>query len=289
VKRLLKEPLVHFLVLGAALFGLFHLVGQKDAEPAKIVVSVARIENLANSFARIRHRPPNGEELRGLIDDYIRDEVFYREGKAAGLDRDDTVVRRRLRQKMEFMAEDVAAVEPTDGQLTAYLSANAEQFRSEDRLTFRHVYLSGARRDASDGDVKSVALKLADMNAEADVAGLGDPFQLGDEFRDMTRGDVARAFGDRFAEQLFKLEQGRWRGPVVSSYGTHFVRVSAYTQGNVPPLDSVRAAVRREWMNARRRESEANLYRTLRARYQVEVEAPPVAQATSKNAQDSAR
>lgn len=287
--RLLKEPLLHFLVLGAALFGLFHLVGKKEAEPDKIVVSAARIENLASGFTRTRQRAPSAEELRGLIEDYIRDEVFYREGKVAGLDRDDTVVRRRLRQKLEFMADDTAAAEPSDEQLTAYLAANAERFSIEDRLTFRHVYLSASRRDALEGDAKSVATKLADINADTDATTLGDPFLLGDEFRDMTRGDVVRAFGERFAEQLVDLEQGRWRGPVTSGYGMHFVRVSERAQGNVPPLDSIRATVRREWMSARRQEAEANLYRTLRDRYQVVVEVPSPALAARPAVLEAAR
>jgi hypothetical protein len=152
MKRLLTEPLLHFLVLGAALFGLFGLVGKKDAEqPAKIVVSGASIENLANNFARTWQRPPSADELRGLVDDYIHDEVFYREGKILGLDRDDIIIRRRLRQKLEFMAEDMSVAEPTDEQLAAYMAANSERFRSEDRVTFSHVYLSAARcapRDA---------------------------------------------------------------------------------------------------------------------------------------------
>ena len=287
--RLLKEPLLHFLVLGAALFGLFYLVGQKEAEPAKIVVSAARIENLANDFARTRHRPPSAEELRGLVDDYIRDEVFYREGKAAGLDRDDTLIRRRLRQKMEFIAENMNVVEPSDEQLTEYLTANAEQFRSEDRLTFRHVYLSAARRDALEGDSRSVAVKLASMNVDTDAAALGDPFMLGDEFRDMTRSDIVRTFGERFAEQLFNLGPGRWQGPVASSYGIHFVRVGERAQGHMLPLDSVRPAVRREWMNARRTEAEAAFYAALRARYEVVVETPASEGASTKTAPEGAR
>jgi hypothetical protein len=273
--RLLKEPLLHFLVLGAALFGLFALVGNKEAEqPATIVVSAARIDNLANGFVRTWQRPPSAEELRGLIDDHIRDEVFYRQGKALGLDRDDIVIRRRLRQKLEFVAEDMGVAEPSDGELVAYLTSNAERFRSEDRLTFSQVYLSAARRDALERDAESVAAKLANENGETDAAALGDHFLLGEEFRAMPRSDVTRTFGERFAEQLFSLEQGRWQGPVASSYGLHFIRVSERTQGGPLPLDAVRPAVRREWMNARRLEAEATLYRTLRERYEIVVEAP---------------
>ena len=274
--RLLKEPLLHFLVLGAALFGLFTLVGSKEEEPpATIVVSAARIENLAHGFARTWQRPPSAEELRGLIDDHIRDEVFYREGKALGLDRDDIVIRRRLRQKMEFVAEDMGVAEPNDEQLATYLASNAERFRSEDLLTFRHVFLSAARRETLERDAESIAAKLANENGETEAAALGDAFLLGEEFRAIPRSDVARTFGERFAEQLVKLEQGRWQGPVPTSYGLHFVLVSERTQGGPLPLDAVRPAVRREWMHARRLEAEATLYRTLRARYEIVVEAPP--------------
>ena len=278
MKRLLAEPLLHFLVLGAALFGLFSLTGKKEAEqPAKIVVSTARIENLANSFARTWQRAPSAEELRGLIDDYIHDEVFYREGKALGLDREDVVIRRRMRQKLEFIAEDMSVAEPGDEQLAAYLASNAERFKSEDRLTFTHVYLSAARREALQRDADSIAAKLANEHPEIDAETLGDHFLLGAEFRAMPRSDVTRTFGEHFAAQVFSMDPGRWQGPVWSSYGLHFVRVSERAQGGLLPLDSVKPAVRREWMNARRLEAEQSLYRTLRDRYQIVVEALPAA------------
>lgn len=288
MRRVLKEPLFHFLVLGAVLFGLYGLVAKKEAEPAKIVVSAARIENLAMGFARTRQRLPSAEELSGLVEDFIRDEVFYREGKAAGLDRDDTVIRRRLRQKMEFTLEDTGAAEPSDAQLSAYLAANAAQFRRENRLTFSHIYLSAARGETLERDARAVAAKLASISKEADVTSLGDRFLLGDEFRDLSQSDVARTFGEKFAAQVSELERERWRGPVPSSYGLHFVRISEHVEGGVPPLDSVRTAVRREWMNTRRLEAEADLYRTLRARYEIVVETPQ-AGATDKKAAEAAR
>src|ERR1700722_592430 len=147
---LLREPLFQFLVLGAALFGLFHLVDGRKAETTeKIVISSARIANLADGFARTWQRPPGTEELQGLIDDYIRDEVFYREGRAAGLDRDDVIIRRRVRQKMEFFAEDASVPEPSEAQLAAYLDANQARFKTEDHFTFRQVFLSASRRAAT--------------------------------------------------------------------------------------------------------------------------------------------
>jgi hypothetical protein len=284
--RLLREPLFQFLMLGAALFGLSHLVGNKKADaPERIVVSSARIDNLADGFARTWQRPPSKEELQGLVDDYIRDEVFYREGRAAGLDRDDVIIRRRVRQKMEYFAEDASVPEPSEAQLAGYLEANPERFKTEDRLTFRHVFLSAARRGAAiDRDSRQVSNALAHADAAVDATALGDPFLLGEEFQAVSQTELAGIFGDVFAKRLSVMEQSRWQGPIPSSFGQHFVYISERMQGGVPPLDAVRQAVRREWSNARRLEAEQKLYASLREHYEIVVEQPP---ATSAQAEAS--
>ena len=274
---LLKEPLLQFLVFGAALFGLFHLVDRNKAEtPARIVVSSARIANLADGFSRTWQRPPGKAELQGLVDDYIRDEVFYREGRAAGLDRDDVIIRRRVRQKMEFFAEDLSVPEPSDQELAAYLQSSPERFKTADRLTFRQVFLSATRRAATmDNDSKLAANALASADAAVDATAFGDPFLLGDEFKTVSQQEVAGIFGDGFATRLFPLEPGRWQGPISSSFGQHFVFISERTPGSLPPLDAVREAVHREWSNARRIAAEQKLYASLRERYDIVVEMPP--------------
>jgi parvulin-like peptidyl-prolyl cis-trans isomerase-like protein len=274
---LLREPLLQFLVLGAILFGLFHLVDREKAEaPARIVISSARIANLADGFARTWRRPPSKEELQGLVDDYIRDEVFYREGRAAGLDRDDVIIRRRVRQKMEFLAEDMSAPEPGEEQLAAYLKANPERFRTQDRLTFQQVFLSAARRGrAIDDDSKQVANALDRAEAAVDKTALGDPFLLGEEFQAVSQSEVASLFGESFAKQISVMEPGRWQGPISSSFGQHFVNIGERISGILPPLDVVRETVRREWSNARRLEAERKLYGSLRERYEIVVETQP--------------
>lgn len=274
---LLREPLFQFLVLGAALFGLFHLVDRNNAEaPDKIVVSSARIDNLADGFARTWRRPPSKEEMQDLIDDYIRDEVFYREGRAAGLDRDDVIIRRRVRQKMEFLAEDTSSPEPGDDQLAAYLQANPARFKTDDRLTFRQVFLSENRRERTiNDDSKQVADALAHLGATGDTTSLGDPFLLGEEFRAVSQTDVVGIFGDDFAKHLSAVETGRWQGPIPSSFGQHFVYIGERIPGNVPPLAAIRDAVLREWSNVRRLEAERKLYGSLRNRYDIVVETPP--------------
>jgi hypothetical protein len=278
----LREPLLHFLVLGAALFGLFNLVDSRDAEaPAKIVVSAARIATLADQFSRTWRRPPTEVEIQGLVEDYVRDEIFYREGRAAGLDRDDFVIRRRVRQKMEFIAEDGVAENPNDEQLSSYLASHRESFRKEDRLTFRQVFLSAARRGgALEVDTKQIGEALAKANTAVDAVAIGDPFLLGENFREMSESEIARTFGERFVTQLAGMETGRWQGPIPSSFGAHFVLIDERVQGGLPPLDSVREAVRREWLNARRIEAEDKFYRTMRNRYTIEVERPVKAAAS---------
>jgi len=274
---LLREPLFQFIVLGAALFGLFHLVDNRKTEtPERIVISSARIANLADGFARTWQRPPSQQELQGLVDDYIRDEVFYREGRVAGLDRDDVIIRRRVRQKMEFFAEDASVPEPTEEQLAAYLESNSARFKTEERITFHQVFLSATRRSLTiESDSKQVADALSRADATVDTTTLGDPFLLGEEFHVLSQNEVAGIFGDSFAKRLSVIDPGRWHGPIPSSFGQHFVYLSERIAGTLPPLDSVREAVRREWSNARRLEAEQRLYRSLRERYDIVVETPP--------------
>jgi hypothetical protein len=287
IRALLREPLLQFVVLGAALFGLFHVVdGNKSETPARIVISSTRIANLADGFARTWQRQPSPEELQGLVDDDVRDEVFYREGRTAGLDRDDVIIRRRVRQKMEFLAEDIAAPDPTDAQLAAFLASNAARFATDDRVSFHHVFLSATRHAGTiDRDSRRLADVLADAGADAEARSLGDPFLLGDEFHAVSQNEIASLFGDGFAKRLATTEQGRWQGPIASSFGQHFVYVSERMPGSVPPLDAVRPAVLREWANARRLEAERKLYDALRARYDIVVEMPKARSAQAETGQ----
>jgi len=284
ILRLLKEPLLQFLALGAMLFALFGFVGKRSADaPEKIVVSASRIANLGDGFVRTWRRRPSGQELQGLIEDYIRDEVFYREGRAAGLDRDDVIIRRRVRQKMEFLAEDMSVPEPNDEQLVAYLASNPERFRAEDQITFHQVFLSATRRASTiENDSEKVASVLARADAAVDATALGDPFLLGEEFRGVSPNKVTSIFGEDFAKRIAAMETGRWHGPVSSGFGQHFVFISERVSGGLPSLDAVRPAVRREWANARRLEAEQKLYASLRGRYEIVVEAPPAKAASAE-------
>jgi hypothetical protein len=275
-----REPLVHFLLLGAALFGVCALLGARTSErTGHIVVTPGHLEHLVVSFTRTRQRPPTAPELAGLIDDYIRDEVLYREAVAMGLDRDDTIVRRRLRQKLEFLTEETAEMAPpADAELQAFMQQRPDAFRVEPRLAFQHVYLSRDRRgDATDAAARQLLGQLTTGAAATDTAALGDPFLLPTAFAMSSRSEIARLFGEAFAQQLQHLEPGRWAGPIESEYGLHLVFVHERTDGRVPALAEVRQAVQREWLAARRKEVNEQFYQRLRARYTVVVEQPHAA------------
>jgi hypothetical protein len=277
VKRLLTEPLLHFLLLGTALFVVFELLDRPDARKGgQIVVTASKIEHLRASFTRVWQRPPSADELEGLIREHLREEVYSREAMKLGLDKDDIIIRRRLRQKLEFISEDVAAqVEPTDEQLRAYLQANPEVFRVERRFTFRQVYLNPKRRHESLAhDAAQLLVQLNQTGAKADTLSLGDLFLLEHDFDAVPASEVAKRFGEKFAVQLNELQPGQWQGPVESGYGLHLVFITERTTGRVPMLEEIRDAVRREWANVRRLEANEQFYQGLLKRYTVTVERP---------------
>jgi hypothetical protein len=275
--KLLREPLVHFLILGAILLFASNLVNKRTSGDArKIIITQGQIEHLEDTFTRANQRPPTEEELEGLIRDYVRGEVYYREALALGLDRDDAPIRQRLRQKMEFISEDVAAqAQPTEEQLRSYLKNHPDKFRVDQCFSFRQVYLNPDRHGNHVAhDAQQLLAKLDPAGGKVKISELGDPFLLDPKCDDVSFNDVAKDFGDKFAASLDKLPVGKWQGPVESGLGIHLVYVSKRTPGRIPQLDEVRDAVRREWANDYRLEANEQFYQGLLKHYTVTVEPP---------------
>jgi len=284
MKRLLNEPLLHFFLLGVVIFAAYRLLSQPggSAEPGKIVVTGGRIEHLAAGFAQAWLRPPSDAELKGLIDDWVREEIAVRESIAMGLDKDDAVIRRRLRQKIEFISDDTSArAEPTDADLDTYLQAHPDGFRVEQLLTFRQVYLNPERHgETLARDAAELLAQLRQAGSNSDVSALGDPSLLPQDVAAVPGSEVAKQFGQMFATQVGGLESGQWRGPIESGYGVHLVFISERTAGRLPALADVRDEVRREWTNARRLESTEKFYNALVSRNVVTIEDPELADKT---------
>jgi hypothetical protein len=278
VRRVLREPLLHFLLLGFALF-LVHgwIGGPAGGEGGRIVITQGRIEQLTVGFLRMNQRLPDKAELDNLVDDAIREEVYYREAKAMGLDQDDTIVRRRLRQKLEFVSEDVASIpEPTDVQLRAYLHQHAARFREEPRYSLTQLYLDPQRHGARiASDAHHLLLELQHAGpATLDTGKQGDPFLLDRRFDHMAASDLSRLFGMGFEAALRTAPIGKWIGPVPSGYGTHLVLVRERQPERRAALADVRDAVRGEWMAAQRAAANARFYADRRRHYVVTIEYP---------------
>ena len=238
LRWLLREPLVHFLLIGAGLFLLFGWrggpaslpSGQAGEQSAKIVVTQSEIDQMVGVFTRTWQRPPTELEMKGLIDSLVRNEIFYREAVAAGLDRDDGVIKRRLRQKMEFIFEDITAqTEPTDEELLVYMKKHADSYLVDPQIAFRHVYINVDKRGKNaEADARQI---LAQLNAGADPDTVGDPIMLDAEIRLSPLWDIKKQFGEEFSRNLSGLKAGKWEGPIRSGFGLHLVHVTKRAEG----------------------------------------------------------
>lgn len=262
-----REPLLHFVLAGVAIFVVYGAFGRHDDASRRIVVDTAQADRLATLFATQWQRPPTPAELWGLIDQYVDEEVLYREARALHLDDGDTIVRRRLAQKMQFMIEDTAPTPvPTEADLRAYFDAHVADFKTAPYLSFTHVYFSADRRRDAAADARQLRSTIGDVDRAADR---GDPFMLRYDYADVSRDDVARLFGEEFADAIFRLPSGAWQGPIHSSFGFHLVRVAGRTNPPPPEFAAVVDKVRAAWLEDARRRTNAETLAKIKSRYEI--------------------
>ncbi len=282
LRRFLRDPLLVFLIIGAGVFALDRMAGGVfDPESRSILVTREQVIRLADLWSAQIGRLPTAAELDSLVEDHVREEVLVREAMRMGLDQDDTIVRRRLAQKMSFLIEDTVVVDDvSEAELTAYFEENADRYGDAQRFTLRHVYVSPDRRGSDEEAARVATDILAQLQAEGGGAEpentlwrrLGDPFMLRREYGRRTAGDLAELFGGAFVDGLTTLPVGEWAGPVESAYGYHIVRLSARTEARPAVFEDVRRRVledaRRDARDAANREA----HERLRERYRVEIE-----------------
>jgi len=280
MKRLLGEPFVHFVLLGVLVFAVDAYLRQRsaDAGGGEIVVTQGRIENLAALFARTWQRPPNVQELRSLVDEYALEEALFREGVALGVDQGDTVIRRRVRQKMDLFVDDlVDSGDSPEAALEAWLAQHPEAYAQPARFTFRQVYLNPDRRgDSLRAEAQRLLVELRSTDGTLDARELGDRSLLQPAYADYRADMVESSFGQAFVDQLATLPTGEWSGPIESVFGLHLVLVDATTPGRHPALGEVRDEVERDWSHAQRQEASNLFYEEVMLRYDVTVEWPQV-------------
>ncbi|MBB3564352.1 hypothetical protein FHX06_005716 [Rhizobium sp. BK512] len=276
-QRFLSEPLLHFVIVGVVLFGgyrLFTPVLVEVVDQQKIDLTKDDVRQLAVTWLAQGRPAPTPDEMRSLMDQKVTEEILFREAVSLGLDRDDEIIKRRLAQKMDFLAADLATLdEPSNAQLEEWYAKRSNRFALSPHLSFRHLYFSfdkhgEAAREAAEAAIPSVAGKPADS---PEVASVADPFMFRNYYGDATPDQMAKEFGPNFAKALFTLKPGSWQGPVQSGYGWHLIWVDSIEPGRVPAFEEVAPAVKSAWLDERYAEVKSNALKEMRSRYVVSL------------------
>lgn len=281
IRDLLREPLLHFLAIGAILFGSYTYFnrGRVGIEPSKqIVLSLDDLRIMEAYYESQWHRPPTPQEFQAMVEDKVREEVLYREGLAMGLDKDDTIVKRRMAQKMQFLAEDVAgAHEPSTSELKSWFEKNDGKFALPSRYSFRHLYFSPDKRGHSaQEDAAKVLTRIAGQPENSPLAAsAGDSFMFQDYYGDRTPSAIAKEFGPQFAVAIEKLKPGSWQGPLESGYGWHLVFVDTVIPGRIPAFEEIESDVKTAWLGEQKTAAWQKAYAEMRSKYTVMLPAPP--------------
>ncbi len=266
IKDLWREPLVHFLAAGALIFALDAALPRDQAEGNQIVVSLEQVEQLALLWERTWGRPPTDQELQGSVRDYIKNEVYYREALKLGLDVNDQVIRRRLRQKLEFfVVEESSGQAPSREVLEAWYEEHSQNYLVPAEYTFEQVYFAAI-------DEGRIGQALLQLGEGSDPKGIGDRISLPASMTSAPATAVSRTFGDTFAEQLSVTPTGEWSGPIRSGLGTHLVRLTAVTPARPLTFNEARPQVLRDWMADARVAAEEDAYARMRAQYDIRIE-----------------
>ncbi len=279
--KFFREPLVHFLVIGAAIFVLYGFMGQKDVEEQEraITITAGEIGWLTAAWEKRWNRPPTDKEREGLIQQYLRETILYREAVAMGLDKDDTVIRRRLAQKLEFLSQDLISPQPpTEEELQSYFEAHIDRYQAPDLITLTHVFIDpDLRGDQTIADAEVIKKQLQALKEPPqDAKAYGDPFMLQSYYPERSEAELLKFFGSGFARSVFELATRQWHGPVLSGYGTHVVYVHDRQEAEPPTFAEAEAQVRQEWESDKRKQLNEQFVASMIARYDVTIEDVPI-------------
>ena len=268
--RVLREPLVHFLLIGIGLFGLYSIIQPAvDDDLNRIVITSSQKDQIEAQFSRTWMRPPTEDEYNALIKSYVRDEVYYREAIALGLDKDDMQIRQRMRQKLDFILEDLVVEEVNDKTLLLFLQQHPEKFSQQTQTSFEQLYLNPDKHQDLAADA---AIMLQSLRDGAIPQTLTDPTMLPYAYRLLTPSEIARQLGDKFALEVQALVPDEWAGPIYSGLGGHLVKITEQIPSSLPELAEVRSEVEREYHVQRRQQQKDIAYQKMLEGYEVVIE-----------------
>ena len=277
LKQVIREPLFHFLLIGVAIYAFYGIYAGESASDNERVVTVTagEIQSLASQWRRVWSRAPTEEELVGIVRDHVRIQILYREAIAMGLDKGDTVIERRMAQKLELLAQGLMTPkDPSDAVLNEWYIANSDRYQQPDRYTITHVFFDPDKRhENAFGDAKAVLEELNSMSGRpADYSAYGDRLLLQSVYSNRSESELGSLFGNGFAENVVGLEIGIWHGPVLSGYGTHLVMINNVTLAPQPEYEKIRERLKRDWMSEQATELSERFIDGLKSRYEVVVE-----------------
>jgi hypothetical protein len=277
LKKWLREPLIHFLLIGGLLFLLYGIENDGVSDNSNLItISALKINHLSTLWQQKTGHPPTPDELTGLIQHQIKEEVMYREALAMGLDKGDTVIRRRLAQKLAFISADVAARKtPSDEELEAYLSAHLPQFQPPSHIDFTQIYLNADKRGSqAQKDAHRLLSNLNSSDTQIEISTAGDPIMLDQHYKQVTEWEMTQVFGEGFAKDIFKLPEGTWQGPISSGYGLHLIHINHKTVMGHPKLAEIRDKVLNAWRSEQRQSVNQSFFQSLKQRYKIVIETP---------------
>ena len=277
LKALAREPLIHFLLIGAGIYGLYGISssGLDYADDRTITVSGGDLQALSGRWSQLWNRPPSEAELAGLVDEHVRRQILYREALARGLDVGDVVIERRLAQKLERLAKGmITPPEPSLEELRAWYAEHPDHFKRPDLYSFAQIYFSPDERGSAAADAARKALETIRTLGPAplDLRDYGDRLMLRPAYRNVSQAEIARLFGSEFARAVIELEPGVFSGPIESGYGVHLVRLDEVTLSPPPTFDSIRARIREAWTAEKIDDRSEQFIEELMDRYEVVIE-----------------
>ena len=284
----LKEPLFHFLLIGAGIFLVYGLTANESEDEVNgIDITAARADRMVTMWEKRWNRPPTQEEFNGLTDQYINEEILYREALAMGLDSDDPVVRRRLAQKVKFISNDIITIDtPTDAQLQSYLDTHASRYQLAGKITFQHIYFNPAKHNADmETEATDLLARLLEVNNGIDMESVGDGFLHGTAFSNMKEFEVNRLLGKKFTKELFSQPVGKWIGPLASSYGLHLIYIESKSEAKTASLKMARESVLEDWTSDERKKANDAFIANLRKEYEVVISKPTSALLPEKSSE----
>lgn len=270
MRNFIRDPFFHFVVLGALLFIGHAIWSAKFSSEARVIyVSESEMQRQALIFAGENRRTANDDDLKALLYAYVEEETLVREARVRGLGEGDTILRRRLAQKMRFLLEDVSPPKlPSDAVLKTWFEERADEFAQPLRLSFTHIYFSP---EAGNPDARAAKVRAA-LGADDDGAAMGDPFIMRREYKDVTPIDTARLFGPAFSKSLETLEDGQWSQGIESAFGLHLVKITSQIPAEAANFSAVKDSVSQAWLEAKQRSDNAERLQNILAKYTVKVE-----------------